>query len=76
MEELENQKKFDQFTDFCDTFHLKRGKTSEVEEKEIVGEFKVFEYPKLNDVYIECFMFRVCLKCMQLKIINWIFKNL
>ena len=59
MEELENQKKFEQFTDFCDTFHLKRGKTPEVEEDEIVGEFKVFEYPKLNDVYIECFMLYV-----------------
>lgn len=40
-EELENQKEFDNFTDFCDTFELIRGKTKNEEEDQIVGQFKV-----------------------------------
>lgn len=40
-DELENQKCFDYFSDFCQTFELVRGKTTCDEEHVIVGEFKV-----------------------------------
>ena len=37
---MEKQKRFDYFTDFCETFSLTRGKTTNEEENDIVGEFK------------------------------------
>ena len=48
---MENQKNFDFFTDFCETFQLYRGKTSNEEENTIVGEFKgMFKvYPVSED---------------------------
>ncbi len=41
--ELENENKYENFTDFCETFNLKRGKTSTDEENETIGEFKVIQ---------------------------------
>ncbi|CAF0722705.1 unnamed protein product [Brachionus calyciflorus] len=38
--EIENETCFENFTDFCETFELYRGKTNSEEEHEIVGEFK------------------------------------
>ena len=43
-EELEKQKKYENLTDFCDTFELMRGKSLNEEENEIVGEFKVKKF--------------------------------
>ena len=37
---MEKQKRFEYFTDFCETFDLVRGKTTNEEEFEAVGEFK------------------------------------
>jgi hypothetical protein len=44
---LEKYQQFDHFTDFCDTFQLVRGKTTNEEsESDTVGEFKVFKLLK------------------------------
>ena len=40
-DELEKYKRYEHFLDFCETFELVRGKTTNEEEHEIVGEFKV-----------------------------------
>jgi hypothetical protein len=40
-EELEKQEQFEYLTDFCETFPLIRGKSTNEEENEIVGEYKV-----------------------------------
>lgn len=40
-DELEKQKCFESFMDFCETFELYRGTKHGDEENEIVGEFKV-----------------------------------
>ena len=39
--DLEKVESHNDFADFCHTFELSRGKTSEEEESNIVGEFKV-----------------------------------
>lgn len=39
--ELEEVEGFHEFEDFCETFHLARGKKKDVSSSESVGEFKV-----------------------------------
>ena len=39
--ELENSDDFKEFTDFCETFDLERGKDDDDEESNIIGQFKV-----------------------------------
>jgi len=42
---LEKVEPFNNFIDFCNTFSLTHGKSTEEDEQEIVGEFKVKEFP-------------------------------
>ena len=47
--ELEKVGKYNDFTDFCNTFTLSRGKNIEEEESNIVGEFKVSESEEVRE---------------------------
>lgn len=42
--ELEKVGEYTDFTDFCNTFALQRGKSLEEEESSVVGEFKVGKF--------------------------------
>ena len=60
-EELEKQQKFQFLTDFCDSFHLNRGKNVSEEENEIVGEFKVIFILMMIDICFKMMtFFREC----------------
>lgn len=62
LEELEKEKKFEGFLDFCQTFPLVRGKSVADEEDRSVGEFKVTKF--LN--------YRILLKVNSFLIIGFI----